>query len=355
MVYRFLGFLLLYCINSIAADDKLVPVKTSVVEYNRMLDQIPLTGSATSQRQSLISPEVDGLVARILVDDGDNVGQGDVMVELDNVIADLNVDKAAAALAEGRERWREAMRQRDESAKLVAKRHVAETAYKSLIADVQMKKAALTKLDAEYRRALEISKRFVIRAPFDGVIGDTLVEVGQWVETGDAILKLYDISTLRIRVPVPQRYFSLIQIGMPVHLIFDALPQQPFKASVSKKIPIANAAGRTFPVRIDLANSDRLIAPGMSVRVNFLVGRNADASAVTVPIDAVVKKPDGSETVWRVSDKNGQKFVDPIRIKTGRSYHSSVEVVDGLIDRGDQIVIRGNENLKPRQRVRVLD
>ncbi len=355
MAYRNLGLLLLCCISSAAADDKIIPVKISVVEYNRLLDQIPLTGSAMPQRQSLISPEVDGLVARILVDDGDKVVQGEVMVELDKVIADLNVDQAAAALAEGRERWREAIRQRDESAKLVAKRHVAETAYKTLIADVQMKKAALTKLNAEYRRALEFSKRFVIRAPFDGVIGDIIVEVGQWVEPGDAILKLYDISTLRVRVPVPQRYFSLIQIGMPVQLIFDALPQQPFEASVSKKIPIANATGRTFPVRIDLANSDRLIAPGMSAKVNFLVGRNAVATVIMVPRDAVVKNPDGSDTVWRVSGKDGQKIVDPVRIKTGRSYQTSVEVVDGSIGPGDQIVIRGNENLKPKQRVRVLD
>ncbi len=347
------GLFVLILIDSVRADDKEIPVKISLVESNRLVDKIPLTGSATPQRQSLISPEVDGLIVRVLVDDGDEVVQGQELVKLDNVIADIEVDQAAAALAEGREAWREAVRQRDESAKLVSKRHVAETTYKALIADAQMKKAVLTKLNAEHRRALESSKRFVIRAPFDGVVGNTLVELGQWVDTGDAILELYDISVLRVRVEVPQRYFSLINVGTPVQLTFDALPKQTFDATVSKKIPIANATGRTFPVRIDVANSNRSIAPGMSVRVNFLIGDQVVAPVVMVPRDAVVKSADGSEIVWRVSSKSGNKIVNPVRIKIGRWYQSSVEIVDGSINPGDQVVIRGNEILKPGQRVRL--
>lgn len=354
-LYRLVGFFLLIGVNSVQAEDKLIPVRISVVESNSVFEEIPLTGSATPRRESSLSPEVDGLVSEILVDEGDAVTTGDVLIKLDRVIADLNVQQAAAALAEGKERWREAVRQRDESAKLVAKRHVAETAYKALVAGAQMNKAALQRLTAEYQRALKISDRFVIRAPFDGVIGTISVEIGQWVETGDAMLELFDIATLRIRVPVPQRYFSVIQIGTPVKLKFDALPGQTFMLSVSKKIPIGNPTARTFPVRIDLLNSDRVIVPGMSARVRFIVGQETASPAVLVPMDSVVNGADGSELVWRVAGEADKATVTPVKISTGRSYRASIEVVSGALKPGDRVVIRGNEILKPNQRVRLLN
>ncbi len=354
-LYRLIGFVLLIGGNFAQAEDRLIPVRISVVESNTVFEEVPLTGSATPRRESSLSPEVDGLVSEILVDEGDTVKKGDVLIKLDRVIAGLDAQQAAAALAEGKERWRETVRQRDESAKLVAKRHVAETAYKALIADAQMNKAALQRLAAEYQRTLKISDRFVIRAPFNGVIGTISAEIGEWVETGDAMLELFDIDTLRIRVPVPQRYFSVIHVGMPVKLNFDALPGQTFTLSVSKKIPIGNPSARTFPVRIDLLNSDRVIAPGMSVRVRFIVSQESASPAVLVPMDSVVNGADGSKTVWRVAGDSDQATVTPVKITTGRSYRTSIEVVSGTLKPGDRVVIRGNEILKPDQRVRLLN
>ncbi len=353
-LYGLVGFVLLIWGNLAQADDKLIPVRISIVESNSVFEEIPLTGSATPRRESSLSPEVDGLVSEILVDDGDTVKKGDVLIKLDSVIANLNAQQAAAALAEGKERWRETVRQRDESAKLVAKRHVAETVYKALVADAQMNNAALQRLAAEHQRAVKLSDRFVIRAPFDGVIGTISVEIGQWVETGDSMLKLFDINTLRIRVDVPQRYFSAIHIGTPVKLNFDALPGRIFSLNVSKKIPIGNSMARTFPVRIDLSNSDGFIAPGMSARVTFIVGQETASPAVLIPMDSVVNRADGSETVWRVIGDSDQTTVAPVNIITGRSYRTSVEVVNGTLMPGDRVVIRGNEILKPGQRVRLL-
>ena len=354
-IYRLIGVALLICINTVQAKDESVPVRIGVVESKPVLEEIPLTGTATPRRESALSPEVDGLVSEILVDDGDAVKRGDVLIKLDRVIADLSAQQAGAALAEGRERWREAVRQRDEAKKLVAKHHVAETAYKALVADAQMKKAAMQRLAADYQRMLKRSERFTIRAPFGGIIGIISVEVGQWVETGNAMLGLYDIEGLRIRAAVPQRYFSVVHTGTPVKLSFDALPGQVFKLSVSKKTPIGNPADRTFPVRIDMPNHDRIIAPGMSVRVTFLVGRDAPSPAILVPTDAVVNAVDGAKTVWRIVGSLDHATVVPVAITTGRSYGTTIAVNSGSIKPGDRVVIRGNESLKPGQRVHILN
>ena len=92
----------LYCYSA-TADDGTIPIQTSIVEMSPIFEEIPLTGSVMPRRESALSPEVDGLVSQIMVDEGDFVQQGDILVKLDNVIADLNAQQASAAREEAQE------------------------------------------------------------------------------------------------------------------------------------------------------------------------------------------------------------------------------------------------------------
>lgn len=353
---RCVAFLpILYQLAALADDrDKLPPVVTATAKRETVSEEIPLTGSAFPWRESSLSAEVDGLVLEVLVDDGDRVRKGDLLIRLDDTLARLNTEQAEAALAESLASYEESLRQLDEAAKLIEKRHIAETTYKALIADSKVKRATVDRLTAEYRRTAEIASRYRIAAPFDGIIGTRPVEIGQWTETGQAVINLFEIEKLKIRVPVPQRYYALIQPGTPVLIRFDALTEQTFEAFVSRKIPIADSDARTFPVRIDLANPDYWIAPGMSAKVLFQIQGPGDISVLTVPRDAVVTAPDGTESVWKISRGEAGFTVAAVPVRTGRLFDQSVEIVDGSIDTGDPVVVRGNEILQDGQKVRVL-
>ncbi len=338
-----------------AQENRAVPVKIVRPVVAPVYEELPLTGSVTTRRLSRLSPEVAGLVARLYVDEGDEVGQGDALLELDRVIAEIDRSGIAAQVTEAQARLRESMRQKDEAAQLVEKKHIPPTRYEAALAAVEIDTAALERLKKELQRQDEIIRRHTINAPFDGVITQKLVEQGEWVRIDTPLLELTEIGWLRVDVPVPQFYFNNVQLGTPAKLTFDAYPDRDFLAGVTMKVPMSSEAGRTFPVKIDLDNSERLIAPGMSVRVVFQLGGTGVRESLLLSQDAVVRKPDGSKSVWVIKPEGDGMKAREVDVSTGRAYRENIEITAGDVQAGDRVVVRGNEILRPGQLVEIKE
>ena len=335
-------------------EEKAIPVKIVKTIIAPVHEELPLTGSVTTRRLSRISPEVAGLVATLHVDEGDEVKQGDTLLELDKVLAGIDSAAARARVKEAQARLKEAVRQKDEAAELVAKKHIPATRHEATLAIVEMDTAVLERLKKELNRWEEIVSRHVIKAPFDGVITQKMIEKGEWVSIDTPLLELAEINLLRVNVPVPQFYFNDLQLGTPVRLTFDAYPGRDFLAEVTMKVPMSNVSTRTFPVKIDLDNSERLLAPGMSARVIFQLN-DASELSLLLPQDAVVRKPDGSESIWVIQPGRDSLTARQVQVRTGRSYRENIEITAGEVQAGDRVVVRGNEILRPGQRVEIKE
>jgi len=318
-----------------------------------MRQEVRLSGSSIPWRRVPLSPRVEGLVTELMVDEGSWVEPGDPILGLDARLADIEVEVTAARVEGAKARQRDAIRKRDELLKLKEGRHASETSIASAIAEVEMVTADLTREQAELDRARELRERHSVSAPFAGMVVDKRVEVGQWVQRDDAVVELVAIDTLRVRAPLPQRYFSRVPVGSKARVLFDALPEHEFEGTVFARVALGNEASRSFPLLIDIPNPEHLLAPGMSARI--LVELDDGASqGLTVPRDAVVAKSDGRRQVWRVSEEDGNLKAFPVTIETGGPKGDRLEVVGGELQAGDRIVLLGNENLRPGQAVRPL-
>lgn len=338
-----------------SAQERVIPVTIATVDLAPISEELPLTGSVTSPRFSRLSPQVSGQVMTIHVDDGTRVTQGQIVLELDRRIAEIELASATAAYEESRAQYAEAIRQRDEAANLLAKQHIATTVFKETEAQVEIRAAESRRLAAERDRRANLLAFHSLPAPYDGVIGKKLVEVGEWVQAGTPVAELIQLDVLRIEVPVPQAYFSQIQVGAPVRIEIDALPGHPIEARISVRIPVSSFTARTFPVFILLDNQEGRIAPGMSARVLFSLDLADQPDVMQLSRDAIVRSPDGSQTVWRVSEESDGVHVEPVTVSTGRSFRHLIEILDSDLNPGDIVVLQGNENLRPNQKVRIID
>jgi RND family efflux transporter MFP subunit len=348
------GSCLLLLVTSlfVLADEKATPVSVVATTVAAVYDEVPLSGSVTARRVSRISPKIEGFVAELLVDEGDEIKSGDALLYLDPVMAKIGLARVQAQLQEAEASLSEAKRQRDEAAELLKKKHTSATNHEARVADVAIKTAVLNRLKAELSQQQETLSRHTVYAPFDGVIASKEIEVGEWVDTGTSLLELVEISILRINVQVPQIYFGQIRKGTAAILKFDAFPERSFDASVTMKIPAGNASTRTFPLRMEIKNEEGIIAPGMSARVRIKLQREAEA--MLLPRDAIVRKPDGSELVWLVVKSGASTIARSIQVKTGRAYRDSVEVFSSELLPGTKVVIRGNEILRADQNVKIV-
>ncbi len=382
-------------------------VDASPVVAERIRDTITLTGSIVTRRASEVSAEVSARVAEVLADAGDYVEKGQVLARLRAEPVRLQIDEARGQLAieeaklaellngsraedieieraqaeEARAALELATLDEDRARELFETKVVSDSEYDRARTSKLGRKAAWEREQAQYERtkngprAEEIAsqrgeveaaaakvaqyadmlERHEIRAPYNGVLGAKLVEAGQWVTPGTTAFTIAELDVLRVEVKVPERHFNDVAPGTPARVMIDAVPGKLVDATISHRIPLANEASRTFPVRVEFPNADLSVAPGMFARATFEIGPEDEEPSILVPRDAIVMSPDRSQSVWVVRDGDAGPAAFPETVETGRSWKGSIEVLSEGLRPGDRVIVRGNERLFPSQPVNVRE
>ena len=199
---------------------------------------------------------------------------------------------------------------------------------------------ARARLDAV---AYEIEKSTLL-APISGFIVKKRVDVGDWVNAGEPVADLVDLDPVFAVGPVGERKIALLRAGLPATVTLDAFPGEVFAGEVARIVPQADTRSRSFPVKVRLSNARGRLKAGMLARVAVIVA--SGEPSVLVPKDAVVRRgPD--ELVFVVS--NGQ--AKAVKVSTGRGYRTLLEIADGALKPGQQVVTLGNEVLRDGAKV----
>ncbi len=330
------------------------PVTVVTVERREVRETVPLSGGSIPWRRTLLSPQVSGMVTEVPVEEGDWVGPGDPVLVLDDQLAAIDVKTAEARLREARVRLGDAERRRDELERLIADRHVSETDLESAVAEVEAARAVVARQGAELERAREVLRRHTVEAPFAGMVTRKGVDPGQWAKPDSDLLELVAVDTIRVRAPLPQRYYPRVREGSPARVRFEAVPERVFDGTVFAKVAAGDAATRSFPLLIDIPNPEHLLAPGMSARVDVELGDGAE-EALVVPRDAVITRVGGERMVWRVDDAEDPPVAERVAVRTGRAYREHLEVLGDSLAPGDRVVLLGNESLRPGAALKVLE
>ena len=191
--------------------------------------------------------------------------------------------------------------------------------------------------------AYEIDKS-TLRAPISGFIVTKHVDVGDWVNAGEPVADLVDLAPVFAAGPVGERKIALLRTGLPATVTLDAFPGEAFSGEVAHIVPQADTRSRSFPVKVRLSNAQGRLKAGMLARVTVIVA--SGEPSVLVPKDAVVRRgPD--ELVFVVS--NGQ--AKAVKVRTGRGWRAFLEISNGALKPGQQVVTLGNEVLRDGAKV----
>jgi membrane fusion protein, multidrug efflux system len=319
------------------------PVRYTEAREHAMGNTVRLPGSVEAPTISTVAGEVDGLVVKYSLQAGDRVKKDQILAQLRTQNLELQQQASEADLREAEARLKLAERNLSRSQELFDSQVFSQQELDQSLYEFNAWQGRIGRLQAEIERIADNIARATIRAPFDGVIVAKRTELGQWLGAGDPVVDLMSVTDLQISVDVPDRYFSGIAAGRRVRLEFPALGGWQTTGTVDKIIPRADAAARTFPVKLKFADPKGRAVAGMMVDVSF--PGNATARATIVPKDGVVSQG-GRQLVYVI--ENGTANAVPV--ETGAGAGSWIEV-RGAVRPGQQVVTRGNERLFPGQPV----
>jgi multidrug efflux pump subunit AcrA (membrane-fusion protein) len=211
--------------------------------------------------------------------------------------------------------------------------------------EIAAAEAEVRRMQANYHRIQDDLRKTSIRSPISGFIVQKHTEVGQWVEKGGKVADLIDIGKVLVRIGVNEREIKNIRIGDEAILTLDAYPGEKFQGKVQYIIPQADVTSRNFPVQIAVENTpDSKIKSGMFARATIKYG--SQSMALLVPKDAVVRQGE-KELVFTVKETDAQG----VPVVTGRIFDGFVEVLQGGLTPGQEVVVVGNERLRDGAKV----
>ncbi|MDA4844123.1 efflux RND transporter periplasmic adaptor subunit [Hoeflea sp. E7-10] len=311
--------------------ERLAPlVVLSPVEAGTMDDAVKSIGTARAIEQATLYPEVSGRVSQVHADAGQRVEQGDVIVQLDDQVQRLAVDRARLAVDDA-----EAQVERFEA-----------LAARNTVSDVQLSEAVLALSNArlDLREAEDALARRALVAPFSGEIGLIDVGIGDFVTTTTPVTTLDERRTLLIEFRVPERFANQIEHGQSMSLSTPALPGIDLEGTVSGMDSRIDTVSRTLTVQGTVVNDDDLIRPGMSFEVALSFAGNSYPS---VPALAVQWDRDGSYVFKANGNTAERTAISIVARKDGQV------LVEGDIAAGDDVVTEGTNSVRPDQPFRI--
>jgi RND family efflux transporter MFP subunit len=322
------------------------PVKVAKVSKVDIAPRVQLIGTAQPKLISVVASDIEGLVEKFSVREGDFVKKGAVLARLQDSLLKINLKGAKANKADTEAQLRRARTDLKRSSDLLASKTIADKQYTDDLAEVQSLEARVLRLEAEIEHNQDSIAKKTIRAPFSGFVIKEHTQVGEWVEKGGPIVTLADLSNIEVLVDVPERYIPLLVLGGDTGVTVDALNPEKFTGKITAIIAVGDSASRAFPVKVSVDNPDNRIKGGMLCRVSLAIGK--PSSVLAVPKDAVVNM--GQQHLVYVVREGA---VQPLTVQLGDTSGSMIEV-KGSIEVGMQVVTRGNERLRPGQPVQII-
>jgi RND family efflux transporter MFP subunit len=311
-------------------------------------------GDHVREGQTLAILEVPELAAQLA---GADAGARRAMEEIGRAQGDLERAKSThAAMHSGYTRLNDAAKTQKG---LVAQQELDDSQAKDLEAEAQVSSAKsalsaaqqeLEVAQANQKQVSALSNYTRITAPFAGVITNRYADTGALVAAGTSsstqaipVVRIAQISVLRLVLPIPESIAGQIHLGDPVRVRVEALNED-IEGKVSRFADSLDMQTRTMETEIDCQNRDGRLLPGMYTDSQLLLREKKDA--LTIPLEAVVRTGEDA-TVLAV---NAQDLLEERHVKLGIEDNSRVEVVSGLSD-GERVVIGNRSQFHNGQKI----
>ncbi|WP_423840294.1 efflux RND transporter periplasmic adaptor subunit [Vibrio mytili] len=301
-----------------------VTVVTEQVQTHQINQSLSLIGKLKAAESVVIAAEVSGKVKKIAVKANQNVQQGQLLIQ-------LNDDRAQAAIVEASAYLKDEQRKLKEYQRLVKRNAITPTEIDAQKASVQIAEA---RLDAAKADLADLH----IRAPFSGTVGLIDFSRGKMVSAGTELVTLDDLSEMELDLQVPERYLSMLSVGMRVEAMSSAWGEQRFIGNVIGIDTRISAETLNLRVRIKFDNPENQLKPGMLMNASLAFPA---IEAPIIPVQAL--EYSGTKRYVYVIDQDSKASRQEVQL--GARVGNEV-VIESGVEVGDKIVVQGIVNMR---------
>lgn len=309
-----------------------IRVKMQVVSPSMADNSVTYVGIVEEREGTAVSFTGMGVVKRLLVNEGQAVARGQLIAEMDDTQARNLLAGAEATMKQAND---------------------AHQRYGMLHENGSLPEVKWVEIESKVEQAksqLEVAKKNLadcrLTAPVSGIIGKKLIDAGETAMPSQAVVTILDISSVKVKVSVPEAEISHISSTTPSTINVEAAKATLKGGHIEKGVE-ADPLTHTYDVRIQVANGERKLLPGMVANVQFSPEGSAAVQMKSLPVTSVQRRSDGSLFVWVVA---ADSTVHRATVTTGDTHGNYITIIDG-INMGQSVVTEGYQKLSEGTKV----
>lgn len=312
-------------------DKGVTPVEALPAYMTTIYDSVESLGTTQANESIDITPTVTESIAETRFNDGQSVEKGDIIVVLEQREEQAQLNAAKARLEENRRE----LRRLEE---LLKNKAAARRDYDERLTLIEVAKREVEEAEAR------IGDR-TLRASFDGVVGIRRMSAGALVQPGQIITTLDDLSRIKLDFTVPSRFLTSLQEGVKINAVSDSMGEKVFTGEVASVNTRIDPVTRSILVRAYLPNEDRMLKPGLLMRVTLM---RDEHEGLVVAEESITQR--GTRDYLFVVKDDGT--VEQREVILGTRRPGMVEVREGLQE-GEKVITRGVNVVRVGQKVKI--
>jgi RND family efflux transporter MFP subunit len=331
--------------KSAEENGRIVAVTLTQARKENVSVEIYSVGRLVSRNAPVLAAEINARITRVMVDEGEPVERGQVLIQLDTTTSELSRREAQAEIqrleASIDNEQRRVTRYRELKAKDMMPQERLDDAEAKLAVD----RATLAAAGARLAIAEDALAKAELVSPVSGVVEKRHVFVGDYVKTGGALVTITDTRNLRAELPFPETVGHRLEVGQAITLESPIAPGLVLQATVDQIRPQVGSLSRSLVVIADVENPGNW-RPEATLEATLTVENRPDS--IVVPILSLVKRPAG-DVVYRLANPQSQR-VEQVLVEPGVRLNGRIEIIRGLAA-GDLIVEEGAYYLSDGARI----
>jgi RND family efflux transporter MFP subunit len=305
-----------------AAAQETIQAEVVEIEYASVPIRIEVTGQVTAIFQAALSSRIQGTIDTLFVREGTSVAKGETLIQLDNRDVRADLARASAELENTKA-------QLDRMSRLYIQDAVSQQ-------EMENATRAFKIAEANRKAVLAQLSYTMVKAPFDGVITEKMVEAGELASPGQPLLRMENPRQLRLNATVAEGDFRSVSLGDKISVVIDALGEHALDGVVGQILPAGDSQTHTFTVKVNLPAEPGLKS-GMFGRFQLDKGTR---KTILVPWTAVVERGELTSVFAVGSDQ-----IARLRwVKVGRRFDQHLEILSG-VNGGESVLLDATQGI----------
>lgn len=329
-----------------------VAVEVHRVAPGSLQESIAVVGTMTPKFEGDVKPEFNGIIKEVYVTEWVRVKKGTLLARYDARDPQAALQAMTAARMQADVAATRARRELERAEKLRTAGLATQQNLDDARSSADAAEAQLAAAKAQEEMARTRLAKTEVRSPLDGVIGERMVNPGDYVQnmgSSTTMFRIVDNRRLELTVSVPSSQIASVNLGQPLSFITDAVPGRTFQGRVSFINPAADEASRTVKVVAIVENGDGALRSGLFAKGAIVTGERS----------GVLRIPRSAMLTWDPAARAGFVFVvtgDRVQrraVSTGTAAGDDIEIAKGIAA-GESVVTRGAFNLRDGDRVTII-